>query len=87
MAKETNPFERQVGLQQVEPRLRGAAKLRNANSTTPGRHGKAGMTQYFDADTHRMLREIALEQDKKIADLLREGVNLMLQHYGRRPIA
>lgn len=37
--------------------------------------------------THRVLKDLADRGDKKIQDLLFEGVKLMLQRYGQKPIA
>jgi hypothetical protein len=45
------------------------------------------MSIYFDVDTHRMLRQLSLEQDKPVSGLVLEGVNLMLRQYGRKPRA
>ncbi|MGA7324453.1 MAG: ribbon-helix-helix domain-containing protein [Rhodomicrobium sp.] len=42
---------------------------------------------YLDQAAHRVLKDLAEREDKKIQDLLFEGVNLMLQQYGEKPIA
>lgn len=85
MAKQ-NPFAKQAELQRIEPRAH-TPKIHNENSLTPSRRGKRGATLYFDVDTHRLLKELSLEQEKSITALCFEGVNLMLQHYHRKPIA
>jgi hypothetical protein len=61
-------------------------KIRNPN-LNPSRRGKVGLTLHLDEDAHQALKDIAYEHDKKIDALLREGANLMLQSYGRKPIA
>ena len=35
----------------------------------------------------RTQRAIAKDEDKQLKDLLEEGVNLVLQRYGKKPIA
>ena len=85
MAK-VNQYEKQAELQRVAPKVR-TPKVHNANSLTPSRVGKVGTTLHFDVDTHRMLRELALDEGKSVTALLKEGVNLMLHNYGRKPIA
>jgi hypothetical protein len=54
---------------------------------TPGRRGKRGLTIYLDLVAHASLKAIAEDKDKQLKDLLEEGVNLVLQRYGRKPIA
>jgi hypothetical protein len=54
---------------------------------TPGRRGKRGLTIYLDLVAHESLKAIAEDKDKQLKDLLEEGVNLVLQRYGRKPIA
>jgi hypothetical protein len=36
---------------------------------------------------HADLKSIAENEDKLLQDLLKEGINLVLQRYGRKPIA
>lgn len=86
MAKE-NPFAKQAELQRIAPRTR-TPKVRNATSNTPSRVGKAGITLYFDVDTHRMFKELVMDEAvPSITALLMEGANLALQKYGKKPIA
>lgn len=85
MAKE-NPYAKQAELQRAEPKVR-TTKVHNANSPVPCRVGKVGTTLHFDVDTHRMMRELALEEGTSVTALLKEGANLMLHKYGRKPIA
>lgn len=46
-----------------------------------------GLTIYLDPVAHAALKAIAEEEDKLLQDLLKEGVNLVLQRYGKKPIA
>ena len=41
----------------------------------------------LDPAAHRVLKDLAEREDKKLQDLIFEGVNLMLQSYGEKPIA
>jgi len=86
MPKEVDPFEKQGALQRIEPRVR-TPRIPNADNPAPCRRGKKGMSIYFDVDTHRMLHQLSLEQDKPVSGLVLEGVNLMLCQYGRKPTA
>ena len=61
-------------------------KVFNAGAT-PGRRGKRGLTLYLDPAAHAVLKDLAQREDKKLQDLIFEGVNLMLQRYGEKPIA
>jgi hypothetical protein len=67
-------------------------KLYNAKST-PCRQGKRGLTVYLDPVAHASLKEIAEDKsaiedrDVPIKELLLEGVNLVLQRYGKKPVA
>ncbi len=85
MAK-LNPLEKQAEIART-PRRDHTPKVHNANSLTPSRRGKVGVTLYFEVDAHRLLKELSLEQEKSITALCFEGVNFMLQHYHRKPIA
>lgn len=87
MAREQNPFERNAEQQRVEPRAIRTPKVPNADNPAPSRQGKRGMSIYFDVDTHRALKELAHVHERSIDSFIREGVNLMFQHYGKKPIA
>ena len=69
-----------------EPERRKPEKIYNP-AATPGRRGKRGLTIYLDPVAHAALKRIAEMEDKQLQDLLKEGVNLVLQRYGEKPIA
>jgi hypothetical protein len=52
-----------------------------------GRRGKRGLTLYLDPVAHAELKAVAEDEDVKLEDLLKEGVNCVLQRRGRKPIA
>ncbi len=62
------------------------AKVYNAKAT-PGRRGKRGLTVYLDPMVHADLKDIAELEDKQLQTLLLEGINLVLQQHGKKPIA
>jgi hypothetical protein len=69
-----------------EPERRKRDKIYNEKAT-PARRGKRGLTLYLDPVAHAALKDIAEDEDKLLQDLLKEGVNLVLQRYGKKPIA
>jgi hypothetical protein len=79
-------------LKTKEPEKPRREKIYNAKAT-PARQGKRGLTLYLDPVAHASLKAIAEErsatedQDVRIKDLLEEAVNLVLQRYGKKPIA
>jgi hypothetical protein len=52
-----------------------------------GRRGKRGLTVYLDPVAHAELKSVAEDQEKRLEDLLKEGINVVLQRYGKKPIA
>jgi hypothetical protein len=42
---------------------------------------------YLDPAAHADLKDIAETEDKQIQQLLLEGINRVLQRYGKKPIA
>ena len=67
-------------------------KIYNAKST-PGRHGKRGITYYVSPATLDDLKAIAEERsveedaDVLLKDVVQEALNLVLTKYGRKPTA
>lgn len=53
----------------------------------PSRQGKKAITGHFDPAVSKQLKQIGLEQDKSIQDLLAEALNDLFTKYGRSPIA
>lgn len=61
-------------------------KIHNATAR-PVRRGRVGVTFFLDVETHREVKRMAFDNDTSIDALIREGVNLMLQSYGKKPTA
>ena len=53
----------------------------------PGRRGQARTHDLPYPVAHADLKSIAEHEDKLLQDLLKEDVNLVLQRYGKKPIA
>jgi len=59
----------------------------NAPSVPPSRVGKKAITGYFDPAVSRQLKQLALDEEKHVQDLLGEALNDLFVKYGRPPIA
>jgi hypothetical protein len=53
----------------------------------PSRQGKKTVAGHFDPAVSRLLRQIALEEDTSVQDLLREALNDLFAKRGRPPVA
>jgi hypothetical protein len=54
---------------------------------TPSRIGKKTVAAHFDPAVSKQLKQIGLEADRSMQDLLREAINDLFQKYGKGPIA
>jgi hypothetical protein len=70
-----------------EPIRAKSGKVHNAGNPSPSRRGKVGLTIYLDKVCHTTLKQIALDEDVSIKDLIEEGINDVLQKRHRKPIA
>jgi hypothetical protein len=59
----------------------------SAGGMAPSREGKKVIAGYFDPAVSRQLKQLALEEDSSIQDLLREALNDLFRKRGRSPIA
>jgi len=55
--------------------------------TSPGREGKKAIAGFFDPAVSRQLKQIGLERDMGVQDLLKEALNDLFEKYGRARIA
>jgi hypothetical protein len=85
----------QAGTQPAVPTAAEAAKvveLKQAPQssapvpTTHGRKDRPHVSLYLDKKVQRVIKEVALQYDKKPHDLYLEAIDLMLTHYGRASI-
>jgi hypothetical protein len=54
---------------------------------TASRRGKKTIAGFFDPAASRQLRQIALEEESNIQELLREAINDLFEKRGKSPIA
>jgi hypothetical protein len=64
-----------------------AALQRDRVAALPPRRSAPHTSLYIGKKVQRALKEIALEYDRRQHDLLIEGVDLVLQRYGRPTVA
>ena len=53
----------------------------------PSRVGKKPVTGYFDPAVSRQIKQMALDQDSSIQDLMREAFNDLFEKHNQKPIA
>lgn len=60
---------------------------RPVQSVRPSRVGKKPVTGFFDPAVSRQLKQMALDQDTTLQDLLREALNDLFEKHHQKPIA
>jgi hypothetical protein len=58
-----------------------------SGGVAPSREGKKVIAGYFDPAVSRQLKQLALEEDSSIQDLLREALNDLFRKRGKSPLA
>lgn len=53
----------------------------------PSRQGKKAIAGHFDPAVSKQLKQLALEQDTTVQDLLAEALNDLFEKYDKKPIA
>ena len=53
----------------------------------PNRQGKKAVAGYFDPVVSKQLKQIGLERDKSLQDLLAEAFNDLFEKYGKSKLA
>src|SRR5689334_20442474 len=81
MAKQRPSLASIAALAQPQPAV--PQQVTEPKPETRRRSDKPHASLYLDRRVIRVLKEIALPYDKKVHDLLVEGVNLVLKKYGR----
>jgi len=56
-------------------------------SLPPSRKGKKAITGFFDPAVSKQMKQIGLEQDRTLQDLMAEAINDLFQKHGKPPIA
>ena len=57
------------------------------SNRTPGRRGKRCIAAYFDPAASKQLKQLALEKDSSVQELLREAINDLFIKHRVPPIA
>lgn len=63
------------------------AERSTSSSTVSGRTGKKAIAGFFDPAVSRQLKQIGLERDMAVQELMREAFNDLFEKYGRSRIA
>lgn len=67
------------------PRKTQADRIERASGyVQPGRVGKKPLVGYFDSDAHRSIKQLSLDLDRKIEDLMEEAFYDLLVKLGRQ---
>jgi hypothetical protein len=53
----------------------------------PGRVGKKSLVGYFDKDAHKAVKQLALDLDRKVEELMGEAFHDLLVKHGRTDAA
>lgn len=61
--------------------------IEDSRAAVPSRVGKKTIAGHFDPAVSRQLRQIALEEDTSVQDLLREALNDLFAKRGKSQIA
>jgi hypothetical protein len=59
----------------------------NGSSPTTGRQGKKIISGHFDPAVSRQLKQLALDNNSTVQELLREALNDLFVKHSRKPIA
>jgi hypothetical protein len=73
--------------ERVAPAVRVAERAGKTSAAPPSRVGKKAITAFFDPAVSKQLKQLGLERDATVQDLMREALNDLFQKHGRPPIA
>jgi hypothetical protein len=66
----------------------GTPSIRNvSDAPPPSRRGTKQIAGHFDPAVSQQLRQIALENNTHVQQLLREAINMLFEKYGKPPIS
>jgi hypothetical protein len=78
---------RQASGMREEPKPEAAPAQIAKTSRIPSRIGKKSIAGFFDPAVSRQLKQIALEEDSSVQELLREALNDLFERRGKSRIA
>ena len=56
-------------------------------ASVPSRQGRRGQILYLNLAAHAQLKELAEDEETTMAKLILEGINLMFEARGKKPLA
>jgi hypothetical protein len=65
----------------------GTALSSEPSARQPSRIGKRAVTTHLSPDGHRAVRQLALDLDTTVQELVRRGLSQLLLQHGRQPLA
>ena len=71
----------------TDPRANKVAPAPVVAAPGKGERKRRGQTLRLEPEARRQLKQLGLDQDKPVHDLLIEAVNLLFDHYNRPTIA
>ena len=74
-------------LETTEPIEQESFAKKILDQSRPCRNGKRVVAGYFDPAVSKQLRQIALDEDTSLQDVLREAINDLFSKKGKPPIA
>jgi len=60
---------------------------RPKTAVAPSRQGKKAIGGFFDPAVSRQLKQLGIDQDNPVQELLREAINDFFKKHGKSPIA
>lgn len=93
LATALRPFDRTAPAQPAAvtmappPRARKAAEAAPMSPQPPSRVGKKALIGYFDPGVSKQLKQMALDGDTSVQELLREALNDLFQKHKKPAIA
>jgi len=64
-----------------------AEEIPEGQTVRPSRQGKKAIIAYFDPAVSKQLRQIALDEESTVQELMREAINDLFQKRGKASIA
>ncbi len=87
LAAALHPFDRTALAQAAPTSARKAAEAVPMPSRPPSRVGKKALIGYFDPGVSKQLKQMALDGDTSVQELLREAINDFFQKHKKPSIA
>lgn len=87
MAKKATLSQALGGLDRRASHVSSPAQDKQTSQRTPSREGKRAIAGFFDPDVSKQLKQIALDNDSSVQELLAEALNDLFEKHGKSRIA